>query len=405
MRTENSLVNFNRGTRYLEKSKYDKALACFKAEVKVSDFKELWLNMGNTLRRMGRDDEAIQAYKTSCDPATPYAHNSNKGPYDFALTNLGLMYYRREDDLTACRLYTEALEVNPNHYDAAWNLSAALLRRHYSGEVGIDLAEAWALYECRFYRSTAQSKVDATLPRWDGVSGGRSIVVLGEQGIGDRLQWGKWIHLLEAKFDTVWVQCPEDMDIFFSRWRICRAVVESDAEVSVPICSLARYFIGVDVRDDWCRDVEVEPVEVFKGKCLNIGVCWAGNPTHANDVYRSCGPEWFLDLAKVHNLYCLTPGIRGVKGIKNVEPKTWAETIAWVRAVDVVVTVDTSLVHLCGVLGEPCILLQPLKETDFRWGNSNTVGNPVYGSVKIIRNPNSWKVVFAEVNKVLKDLC
>ena len=399
MRTEEPLVNFNRGTRYLEMGKVDKALSCFKAELKISDFKELYLNLGNTYRRMGKDYEAVEAYKKSIDPATRYATRRSVEPYDYALTNLGLMYYRLNRDDEAIELYYQALEVNPEHYDAAWNLSAALLRKYYSGE-DIDLAEAWSLYECRFYRSTAAAKIDATLPRWDGISSGDKIVVLGEQGIGDRLQWGRYIHLLEEKFKEVWVQCPPELDIFFSKWKICRTVGESGATVSVPICSLARYF--GETKDDWLCDLHSSSsVTLERNGKLNIGVCWAGNPDHANDMYRSCGPEWFIPFAKDYNLYCLSPGIRGVRGIKNVEPKNWADTIAWVRALDLVVTVDTSLVHLCGALGVPCIMLQALKETDFRWGDSSNI-RPLYKSVRIIKNPGKWESVFLELRKILE---
>jgi Tetratricopeptide repeat len=405
MRTDNPLVNFNRGTRYLESDKIEKALACFKAEAKVSEFKELWLNMGNCYRRLGRDSEAIAAYKRSCDSAVPFAHNVRTGPYDFALTNLGLMYYRQERDVEACELYYQALEANPNHYDAGWNLSAALLRRHFSGESGIDLVEAWNLYECRFYRSMAQSKIDSTKPRWDGISSGKSIVVLAEQGAGDRFQFGRFIHLLEELFETVWVQCAADMVGIFSRWKTCQLVAETDAEVCVPICSLERYFYNRKVRDDWLRDYVVPDIEIplVAGK-KNIGVCWAGSGTHANDRYRSCGPEWFLPLSKEYALWNMPPGCRPVRGITNVEPRSWEETIAWVRKLDLVVTVDTSLVHVCGSLGVPCIMMQPMRETDFRWGNSKTLVNPQYRSVLTIHNPNNWAVVFAEVKDLLRTI-
>ena len=69
-----------------------------------------------------------------------------------------------------------------------------------------------------------------------------------------------------------------------------------------------------------------------------------------------------------------------------------------------VVSVDTSLVHMCGSLGRECWMLQPLKETDFRWGDSSMGEDNIwYPSVRIIRNPGSWTQTFKIIMDKLKN--
>jgi hypothetical protein len=161
-----------------------------------------------------------------------------------------------------------------------------------------------------------------------------------------------------------------------------------DADFSIPICSLARYFDLVP--GDWLRN------KFSAGGKGGLIVEWAGNPGHNNDRNRSCGAEYFLDLPGPK--YNLRPGAKVPVGITAVNSTSWAETASWLLSADLVISVDTSLVHMCGSLGVECWLLQPLKETDFRWGRIGT-SNIWYDSVKVIRNPGSWKHVFSTVKE------
>lgn len=380
------IQSYNRGTKYLERGKYAKALACFKECAREADFKELWLNMGNTYRLLDRDDEATRCYLRAADPNTPFLRGEY-GAYDLALSNLGLLEYTYHRDDRAIEFYGAALATNPLHYDAIWNYSSALLRKHCNGEV-VDLKSAWLMYEYRFKRQGAKP-VDTTLPRWDGVSCGRSIVVVCEQGIGDHFMWGRYVECLREYFSTVWVQVDHTLHEFFSDFKLCNFVAETDAEVSVPLCSLAQYF--PPQRGDWLHSrVAREP----SGK---IVVEWAGAPGHSNDRNRSVDVSRFLDLG-LPKMTNIRPGAKVPKGIAGEPSRSWMETAKQVVAADLVISVDTSLVHLCGSLGVECWLLQPLKETDFRWGRSGT-GNIWYPSVKVIRNPNSWDRVFSTVRE------
>lgn len=390
------MQNYNRATKYLENQNPEKALQFYKRQLREYGFKECYLNMGNCYRLLGQDSEALKCYIKANASDTPFTDNTF-GEYDNALGNLGLLQYMSGNDDAAIAYYTAALEKNPLHFDSIWNYSNALLRKHCSLET-VDVASAWKMYEYRFKRSNA-TRIDQSIPRWDGVTSGKSIVVLAEQGLGDKFMFGRYIRGLEKYFDEVWVQCPVELETVFSEFRVCQDVQDSGAACSIPICSLASVFDYA--RDDWLRGKF--PARKFAGSKLKIGIEWAGSSTHANNRYRSTLPVYFSDLVEFGDLYSIRPGAPSVRGVTALNSGSWSESAEIVNGLDLIISVDTSLVHLAGSLGKETWMLQPLKETDFRWGN-NSMGekNIWYDSVKVIRNPGSWAQVFGEVRTRLE---
>jgi tetratricopeptide (TPR) repeat protein len=350
--------------------------------------------MGNSYRLLGNDAEAIKCYLKASALDTPFSDNTF-GAYDNALGNLGLLEYTYGNDDAAIAYYTAALEKNPLHFDSIWNYANALLRKHCSLE-DVDLASAWKMYEYRFKRSSA-TRIDTSIVRWDGSSSGRSIVVLAEQGMGDKFMFGRYIHCLRDYFAEIWVQCPKEMETIFSEYNTCQAI--PDVECSIPICSLAGIFGSSD--DAWL--VGMFSARKFAGDKLKIGIEWAGSDTHSNNKYRSVASNHFLSLAEFGDLYSIRPEAEAVRGVTALNACSWAESAEIVNGLDLIISVDTSIVHLAGSLGKECWMLQPLKETDFRWGN-NAMGekNIWYDSVKVIRNHGNWSNVFAEVRARLE---
>jgi hypothetical protein len=390
------MQNYNRATKYLQNGNPEKALQFFKRQLKEHDFKECYLNMGNAYRNSGNDAEAIKCYLKANAHETPFADNTF-GVYDHALGNLGLLQYMHGNDDAAIAYYTAALEKNPMHFDSIWNYASALLRKHCSLEE-VDAASAWKMYEYRFKR-TNPTPIHNGIERWDGITCGKSIIVLAEQGMGDKFMFGRYIHCLRDYFDEVWVQCPLEMVEIFSDYKTCQENNIPNVECSIPICSLASIFNSSD--DAWL--VGKFETRKFVSDKLKIGIEWAGSPTHANNKYRSVLPSSFLSLSEFGDLYSIRPGAESVRGVIALNADSWAESARIVNGLDLIISVDTSIVHLAGSLGRECWMLQPLKETDFRWG-SNVMGekNIWYDSVKVIRNHNNWSNVFAEVRARLE---
>lgn len=383
-------MSYNKGTKYLFAGNYTKALQFFKKE--PLEFKEKYLNMGNCYRYFNEFEKAEKCYLLANSSDIPSANSVVRGDYTLALNNLGLLEYARGNDSLAIDYYKHALSIDPLYYDCLWNLGNATLRKYFSSEVGDaeDWKLGWSLYEYRFKRVNPV-RVDNVLPRWDGRSGNK-IVVLAEQGHGDKIMFGRYLSHLSLEND-VYVQCHPSLDVFFSDYKIVRDPAEVNDAVSVPMCSLAGHF-GL-VSADWLSG---KFTGVGNG---GIGCVWSGSDTHANNRNRSCPSSYFSSLREYGSLYSLNPAAGSAKSIIDLKPKTWAETCSYILGLDVVVTVDTAIVHLCGTLGVPCIMVQPLVETDFRWGLGHS-DTPWYESVVIVGNNNSWDDAFASVRKILE---
>ena len=388
------MQNYNRATKYLEKGNNEKALQFYKRQLKEREFKECYLNMGNAHRNLGNDAEAIKCYIKANASDTPFS-NGTFGSYDHALGNLGLLEYTYGNDDSAIAYYITALEKNPLHYDSIWNYASALLRKHCSLE-DVDAASAWKMYDYRFKRANPV-KVDKSIPTWDGISSGKSIVVLAEQGFGDKLMFGRYIHRLKEYFEEIWVQCPTALEDIFSEYLTCQA--PPSVERSIPICSLASIFSTS--KDNWLAGKF--GTRKFAGDRPKIGIEWTGSATHSNNKYRSVMPSYFLSLTEFGDLYSIRPEAEPVRGVIALNASSWKESAEIVNGLDLIISVDTSIVHLAGSLGKECWMLQPLKETDFRWGNSAMGENNIwYDSVKVIRNHGNWSNVFAEVRARLE---
>jgi hypothetical protein len=391
---------YNRGCGYMSKNNYAKALSFFKKETVL--YKELYLNIGGCYKNLGEDQKAFDNYLLAADPAVPF-YDGSFGPYDLALNNLGLMYYMTDRDDLAVEYYLRALEVNPKYHSCRWHLGISQYRQYLTTRDETLKSEATINYDFRFYQANNTTRVDTTLPRWDGVSKGTSVVVLAEQGIGDKFQWLRYARLLEHYFDKVWIQIPECLHELYSDYNVVVSVSETDATHCVPLCSLTRYFDIDDSPHNYLRRPEPHNFNTTK---LKIGIVATGSPSHLNDKNRSCGIHHFLGLLDNDVvLYNLTPGARPVQGIESLDPKSWSETARYLCGLDLVISVDTSVVHLAGILGVPCWVLMPTKETDFRWGSAALGStNPWWPTVKVFRNPGNFTQVFKVVKELLKNV-
>lgn len=384
---------YNRGTKYLENAKYAKALQCFKKQLLTHSFKELHLNMGNAYRGLMENSKALEQYKLANANYIPFSDGSFITEYPLALNNIGLLSYADGDDTTALSYYKAALTKDPLHYDAIWNYASAILRStNCSSDAG------WKAYEYRFKRSGRASNLIEPGNTWDGVSPGRAICVQTEQGLGDKIMFGRYLQCLNNYFEDIYVVCHPSLDVFFSDYKIVRSLAESGTTTTIGLGSLAQWF-RTNVNENWLKGKF--NATKFDPKKINIGVVWSGSSTHANNANRSCPSHYFSSLAdSSYVLYSLNPADAKAKNIVDIASSDWATTASTILGLDCVVSVDTAIVHLCGTLGVPCIMLQPKWETDFRWGKAGDT-NVWYSSVDVIHH-TSWDYAFTIVKKKLE---
>lgn len=397
---DNVTLEFNKSVAYLNKGNYKKALSILKKCLSQFEFKEGYLNIGNCYRMLGQDTKMIESYKKACSPKIPFIDGSTVPVYPSGLNNLGLAYYMGGNDDAAIECYEAAISAEPKFWDAWWNCSTAVLRKASSGNVSL-FKDAWDMYDARFLKTPPikLKNTKTSLVYWDKVSSGTSIIVLAEQGIGDAIMWGRYLPLLAEKFTDVYVQCDTSLESVFSDYKCVRDASECSAELAIPMCTLSKCFDTIPP-GDWLRD-KFGTYDFPNKEKLNVGIVWAGSPTHANDRNRSIPIHRFNYLSKYVNLYSLAPGFKSTKHVTGLDINNWEDTARYINGLDLVITVDTSVAHMAGALGARTWLLQPLRETDFRWGN-NVSESVWYSSVRIFNNPNSWEFVFNQVEDALR---
>jgi hypothetical protein len=386
---------YNKATLLLEKKKYAKAATLYKEVIKEYPCKEAYTNLGNCYRGMGFDTQMFTCYKYALEDNIPFL-DPGSDTHLHAMNNLGLAYYMYGEDDKAINLYTKAIKLKEDFWEAWWNCSTAILRKASSGSVEL-FPRGWEMYKARFLKgSPIKLRNDnPSLVYWDTISSGDSIVVLAEQGIGDHIMWGRYLPLLAEKFSEVYVQCDPSLDPIFKGYKTVRKVSECPASVAYPLCSLGECF---DLpAGNWLKgkfgEKSFEPG-------LNVGIVWNGSATHANNAYRSIPIGYFHRLAKHCNLYSLDPSFKGNNYVKPLPISSWTDTAEYINGLDLVIGVDTSVMHMVGALGRPGLLLQPFKETDFRWGNG--VSRSLwYDSIEVISNPQNWEAVFDKVEEKL----
>jgi len=179
----------------------------------------------------------------------------------------------------------------------------------------------------------------------------------------------------------------------------------------------------LDLGDVFCTDLSAIPnttpylhversVEKFEGDRPKIGLCWAGNPSHDNDRNRSIDLtllEPLLDLQEI-DFFSLQVGSRAGEAVSGTklrklpgELRDFLDTGQFVVELDVVITVDSSIAHLAGALGQAVWVLLPYAP-DWRWllGREDS---PWYPGTSLFRQgqPGDWSVPVKEISKKIAE--
>lgn len=390
------IKEFNKAITLLDKKEYDKAIVLLNKVRRKQEFKEVWLNLGVAYKGKNNLAKVYECFDKALDPRLPMSDGTFKEHWSIAMSNLGLAYFAEEKDELSELCYRKVLEKDPLYYDAIWNLSLVKLRQYCSGKYD-NLALAWTYYTYRFKRTNAtqlrSDKQDLLLWDFTSVHKNESVVVLAEQGMGDNIMFGRYLSYLEQYFDKIWVQCTPDMEYIFDKYLTVSNTSFADASYTVPMCSLGKILDHIPP-GEWLADKYKPKTPGNEIMCI-----WTGNTAHVNAHNRNAPPGWFDRLNVYGNLHSVVPR----KGYTHMEVKDWKSTIEYLEGIDIVVTIDSSVAHLCGSLGKPCIVLMPLMDSDFRWGDKSMGRNNIwYKSVKVIRNDNNWEKAFAEANRELQ---
>ena len=370
---------------------------------------------GILLHTEGRFEAAIEIFHRA-EALGSRAAASNRGN---SLLDMG----RLEEALKA---HEAASENHPASAGAEYNLALTRLRTG-------DWERGWREYEARRrFREVTRAPMIFKVPRWQGEPlEGRRILLHAEQGLGDAIQFCRYIPLVAARGGRVVVQVHGGAErlmrslapVRAGQAEVARLGEEPPAfDLECPLMSLPAVFgtrvetvpwtgayLGAD--DELARQKRTQ-FGSEEGK-PRVGVAWAGNPRYPADHRRSTRVETLLPLLRMQDVTWIslqkgeaaaqlarlpseTQVVDGSSGEADL-----AETAALISTLDLVITTDTCIAHLAGAMGKPVwiLLSQP---ADWRWMEDRET-TPWYPTARLFRQAESsdWAGV---MERVVEDL-
>jgi tetratricopeptide (TPR) repeat protein len=476
-------ARFNLANDFQSQNKWDEAIACYQEVLRLKpDWTEAYSNLGNALQGRGDVDDAIAAYRQALklrpDSAEVLANLGGalkrRGDLDEAAMhlrrvvdlapnlaaanlNLGMVLHKQ------CRLdealppLRKGIQLSPNSADAH-NVLGLVLRDQGHHEEAMtcfrhalslspDLADArtnqaimllaegefqtgWTEYEWRWKCSESPAPPFDT-PRWNGDSlHGRTILLYAEQGLGDTLQFVRYVPLVKQRGATVIVQCQKALLPLLSRCPgIDRLVSRGEQlphyDVQAPLLSLPALFqTNVENIPASLPYLFADPqlVRYWRDRLassagLRIGINWRGRAGQGMFRQRDIPLECFASLnglpitlinlqqdASETELSTALPELSIFHPGHDVDRAHGAfmDTAAIMMNLDLVISSDTSLPHLAAALGIPVWIALPFVAS-WQWMRDRH-DSPWYPTARLFRQktPGDWDQAFAEIHTALK---
>jgi tetratricopeptide (TPR) repeat protein len=353
---------------------------CYRSALAAGDDNaSVHYNLALAIHDQDRLDDAAAEYQRVLESETLHPE---------ALNNLGnvLVSVGRPED--AIRHYAQS-----THPDAAFNLGCTrLLLGNFD--------RGWGGYDRRPSKC-ARSFIE---PEWDGSPlGGRRILLWAEQGLGDTIQFARYIHHVVALGGEVVLECQPQLAGLFGRLPIVQLIAPGvelpKFDCHAPLMSLARLFgIAADV-----PYVQADGAMTIGGVDQNVGLAWAGNPAHRNDRNRSMSVADMQPLvaAKGCRFFSLQKDRAAPEWMEPLPLGDFQETARAIAALDLVISVDTAVAHLAGAMAKPVWTLLPFAP-DWRW-MLHRDDSPWYPTMRLFRQAErgNWQNVIDSVRQEL----
>ncbi|MCE2923252.1 MAG: tetratricopeptide repeat protein [Roseomonas sp.] len=368
----------------------------------------LWRS--NAFILLGQPEKALVAAETARTLA-PEDASVHRG-YGFALGHLN----RLEEAIVS---YDYTLKLQPDDREASWNRALALL---LLGRFD----DGWLAYEYRHFRNKTPAARNYPKPLWWGKQPlkDQRLYIYWEQGLGDTINFARYALLAAAAGAKVAFSVQDPLRRLFKGFEPAVTVIgqneaPTEFELHAPLLTLPLAFgtrlETIPALENGYLTASPEDVARWHQRLpagrRRIGLVWSGSQAHANDANRS------LALAKISPLFQLgdvwvslqkevrdrdLAALAG-SGILDVSAELgdFADTAALISALDLVISVDTSVAHLAGALGKPTWVMLPFAP-DFRW-LLDREDSPWYPKMRLFRQSRAgdWDGVVARIGEAL----
>ncbi len=412
-------AHLNLGNALKDQGQLDAASACYNKALELRpDYFEAHTNLGDVFREMGQLDAAVASLQRAIDirPDCAEAHN-----------NLGVARKQQGRLGEAVLCYRRAIDLRPAYPEAHNNLGIALLAQG-------DMAAGWPEYEWRWqaWQMRKAARVFAC-PQWRGEAAqGRTLLIHAEQGFGDTLQFCRYAPLAAARGLRVILEVPGPLVRLLRSLPGVDQVIEQgqtlpDFNLHCPMLSMPLAFgTTVATIPHAPSTLQADPAQVATWQARlaamgqrgpRIGLVWAGSSRihapalAATDRRRSLPPERLAPLVEIPGLHFFSlqkDGPAAPDGFPLTdfmpEMRDFADTAALIATLDLVISVDTAIVHLAASLGKPVWMLDRFDHC-WRWLPGRR-DSPWYPTLLVTRQqrPGDWTPVLAEVADRLRGL-
>jgi len=438
----NPYGHYNLGIIFEEQKLFDKALDSYECTVRLRpDFADAWLNLGNVLHALMNLDDAVRSYdfaiRIKPDFALAYYNRGvvlkelnrfeeAKDSYDNAIRlrpDFADAYCNRAVVLEELNRFQEAVE----NYDIAIRIKPDFATAKFNKSINLllngNLKEGFGLYESRWEKRDPVTKRKFDQPLWLGKENieGKTILIHSEQGLGDSIQFSRYLELMHKYEAKVLFEVPKPLYGLFKNSKAPYELLQKNDplpyfDYHCPLLSLplifktelsnipgiTPYFFSNPEKNNYWA------FQLGKKTKPRIGIVWSGDVKNKKDQFRSMKLDELVSRLPVNFEYISLQKEVGEHDVANLKKYNikhfgdqlhdFTDTASLIECMDLVISVDTSVAHLSASLGkETWILISFIP--DFRWflGRDDS---PWYRSVSLYRQKNDrqWAPVLERMS-------
>jgi tetratricopeptide (TPR) repeat protein len=418
LKPDNAEWHFYLGVALFAQAKLPEVIASYRKAVEVNpNFAEVHNNLGTALVSAGCLSDAIQSFRKAI---------ALKPDFAVAWSNLG-------GALVECGEWQKALD----NYDQAILLQPDVAEPHLAqGRILLLLGrpwEGWPKYEWRRRLPEFTTTRSAVYPSWDGSSvEGKTLLLSCEQGLGDSIQFIRYVSLLKEQGARIVVECPVQLKQLFAGCSYIDTLITlaeplPPFDVQAPLMSVP-YLLGGDPAiipaaipylqaPNTCRLGAILQAQLMQAPGLKVGLVWSPNlreRLRITDLKRYCPLAQLEPLLENEDISLFSL----YKGDQIADLESYQSRIcdlgshfqnlgdtAWViERLDLVISVDTAVAHLAGAMGKSVWILLP-HVPDWRW-SLDREDSPWYPTARLFRQRErgKWDEPVQRVIDELKEL-